>query len=98
LRGWRPGDEAADDFLAATAEPEDPRLYAMRDAIAGLPALQREALLLKLRHELSYEEIAEVLAVPVGTVRSRLHHAVLRLKEALNPTQPPLSSLSRYET
>jgi DNA-directed RNA polymerase specialized sigma24 family protein len=31
-------------------------------------------------------EIAEVLAIPVGTVRSRIHHAVLRLRQALNPT------------
>ena len=30
-------------------------------------------------------EIAEVLDIPVGTVRSRLHHAVLRLRQVLNP-------------
>ena len=64
---------------------EDPRLEAMRSAIAELPALQREALLLKLQQELSYEEIAEVLDIPVGTVRSRLHHATLHLRQILNP-------------
>lgn len=65
----------------ATAEPEeaDRRLDAMRRAIGRLPALQREALELRLVEDLSYEEMAAVLDVPVGTVRSRLHHAVRTL-------------------
>ena len=76
------------DLGAASAgrgEPadEDPRLESMRSAIARLPGTLREALELRLREELSYEEIAEVLGVPVGTVRSRLHHAVRRLREAV---------------
>lgn len=70
---------------AAPVEERDERLDAMRTAVAALPEPQRETLLLRLQQELSYEEIAEVLAVPVGTVRSRLHHAVLRLQEILNP-------------
>jgi RNA polymerase sigma-70 factor (ECF subfamily) len=55
----------------------------MRAAITELPGPQRETLMLKLQHELSYEEIAEVLAIPVGTVRSRLHHAVLQLRQIM---------------
>jgi len=35
--------------------------------------------------ELAHEEIAEILQVPVGTSRSRLHYAMLRLKEAIKP-------------
>jgi len=38
---------------------------------------------LRLRCELSYEEIADVLEIPVGTVRSRLHGALQRLRAAL---------------
>jgi RNA polymerase sigma-70 factor (ECF subfamily) len=87
LRRRRPTEELAAES-AATAPAEDDRLEPLRGAIAGLPALQREALLLKLQHELSYEEIAEVLAIPVGTVRSRLHHAVRRLRETINPRPP----------
>ncbi len=64
----------------------DERLEPMRLAISELPEMQREALLLKLQQELSYVEIAEVLAIPVGTVRSRLHHAVLHLRQTLNPS------------
>jgi RNA polymerase sigma-70 factor (ECF subfamily) len=68
---------------AAPAAGEDERVEPMRRAIDELPEPQREALELRVRSGLSYEEIAVVLAIPVGTVRSRLHHAVRRLREAL---------------
>ena len=61
------------------AEPEGPDLNA---AMAELPPLQREVLLLRYREELSYEEIALVAGCAVGTVRSRLHHARRRLQES----------------
>ncbi len=68
----------------AGAEPvADARLEAMRAAIAELPEAMRETLELRLRDELSYEEIAAVLGLPIGTVRSRLHHAVQRLRETI---------------
>ena len=70
----------------AMTQTTDERLEPMRQAISKLPEAQREALLLKLQQELSYEEIAEVLAIPVGTVRSRLHYAVLHLRQTLNPS------------
>jgi RNA polymerase sigma-70 factor (ECF subfamily) len=44
----------------------------------------REALELRLRDELTYEEIAAVLEIPVGTVRSRLHNALERVRAALD--------------
>jgi RNA polymerase sigma-70 factor, ECF subfamily len=74
------------DMAGPAADERDERVEAMRAAIATLPEPQRETLLLRLQQELSYEEIAEVLGVPVGTVRSRLHHAVLRLQEILKPS------------
>jgi RNA polymerase sigma-70 factor, ECF subfamily len=98
LRRLRPADEVPADFPAEPVPDEDPRLGALRAAITRLPPLHREPLLLKLREELSYEEIAEVLALPVGTVRSRLHYAVAQLEKNLNPTtaataaKPPRSS------
>ena len=88
LRACRPTDELATEPPAPSAAPEDPRLDAMRAAIAILSEPQRETLLLKLNHELSYEEIAELLGIPVGTVRSRLHHALLHLRATLNPPLP----------
>src|SRR6185436_10969301 len=48
----------------------DERLDEMRQAIEKLPAEMRETLELRLADYLSYEEIAAVLEIPVGTVRS----------------------------
>jgi RNA polymerase sigma-70 factor (ECF subfamily) len=69
--------------LPAAERIEDPRLEPVRRAIVGLPDGLRETLELRLRHELTYEEIAAVLGIPVGTVRSRLHHALRRLRAAV---------------
>ena len=84
LRRRRSRDMAALDAdpAAEAVEPDD-RLDAMRSAIGRLPEPQREVLELRLAQELSYAEIAEALAIPVGTVRSRLHHAVAALRAAL---------------
>lgn len=54
-------------------------------ALVRLPAWQREVLLLREWQDLSYSEIAEVLDVPIGTVRSRLHKARASLMELLAP-------------
>jgi RNA polymerase sigma factor (sigma-70 family) len=51
------------------------------DAVAELPETERDALLLFVWEELSYDEIATALNVPVGTVRSRLNRARGRLRE-----------------
>ncbi|MBI4624121.1 MAG: RNA polymerase sigma factor [Verrucomicrobia bacterium] len=89
LRTRRPMEELMAEPAAPPAAPEDARLEPMRAAIAKLPEPQRETLLLKLNHELSYEEIAELLGIPVGTVRSRLHHALNHLRATLNPPLSP---------
>ena len=89
LRRRRPAVELPEEMPAPEPAAEDERLEDVRAAIGDLPPPQREALLLKLRHELSYLEIAEVLDIPIGTVRSRLHQAVLHLKLQLNPPARP---------
>lgn len=55
----------------------------VRMALLALPLEQRSALVLRYYHDLSYEEIAGVLAVPIGTVRSRIHNGLARLKRLL---------------
>jgi RNA polymerase sigma factor (sigma-70 family) len=52
-------------------------------ALAVLPPGDRDVLLLIAWEQLSYEETARALAIPVGTVRSRLHRARTRLRESL---------------
>jgi RNA polymerase sigma factor (sigma-70 family) len=57
-------------------------------ALAGLPARDRDALLLVVWGELSHEETAAALGVPVGTVGSRLHRARRRIRAALDDVNP----------
>lgn len=76
--------------LHDVAEPtQDDRVEAARETISALEPLQREILDLRFAQGLSYAEIAEALSIPIGTVRSRLHHAVAevrhRLESELNP-------------
>lgn len=54
------------------------------DALNHLPTEQREVLLLVTLEELSYEETARILDVPVGTVMSRLSRARDRLRQLLD--------------
>jgi len=53
------------------------------DAIAKLPVVYREALVLRDIEGLAYEEIAEILGIPGGTVRSRINRARIMLKDKL---------------
>lgn len=55
----------------------------VRRLVGSVPVLEREVLVLFHLEDLSLEECAEVLAVPVGTVKSRLHRARRLLREAL---------------
>jgi RNA polymerase sigma-70 factor (ECF subfamily) len=56
---------------------------AVTHAITALPIIYREVVLLSDVEELSYKEIAQVLAVPIGTVMSRLSRGRNLLKQAL---------------
>ncbi len=77
--------ETATEKLRAAPVPvpeaaHDPRLEQMREAISHLKPEFREVLDLRLQGELSYEEIAQALQIPIGTVRSRLHHSIRELR------------------
>jgi len=60
-------------------------IFVVREALDSLPERLRAILLLREFEDMSYEEIAEILQCPVGTVRSRLFHARRLLKEKLEP-------------
>ncbi|UCD76793.1 MAG: sigma-70 family RNA polymerase sigma factor [Phycisphaerales bacterium] len=53
----------------------------LAEAVASLPAAQREAVLLRFGDGLSIEEIATAVEAPIGTVKSRLHHALATLRD-----------------
>jgi RNA polymerase sigma-70 factor (ECF subfamily) len=76
--GADPGDST--DRLAAQALRGP-----LAGALAGLKGRDRDVLLLFAWGQLGYEEIAAVLDVPVGTVRSRLHRARRQTRAALGP-------------
>lgn len=66
----------------------DERWPAVAEALAAMPAGERDVLLLHTWADLSYTAIAAVLNIPVGTVRSRMNRARSRLVAALDPTTP----------
>ena len=64
-------------------------------AIARLPEEFRTALVLREIEGCDYDTIAQLLEVPVGTVRSRLHRARLQLRELLRIAHDPLAEPER---
>lgn len=64
---------------------KDERARAVQAAIAELPPLQREALILFEYEELSMEQIAAVVDADLSAVKSRLHRARQNLKRSLMP-------------
>ena len=63
------------------------RIQAVREALATLPENHRTAIVLFDLQGRSYEECAEILELPMGTVKSRLNRARQALKEALGPVR-----------
>ena len=63
----------------------------MREAIRKLEDMDREILLLREFEQLNYAEIAELLNLPVNTVRSRLFRARTALRELLSENAPSSS-------
>jgi RNA polymerase sigma factor (sigma-70 family) len=59
----------------------------LAEALAGIPGGDRDVLLLVAWEDLSYDEVARALAIPVGTVRSRLHRARARMRQSLTGTE-----------
>jgi RNA polymerase sigma-70 factor (ECF subfamily) len=59
------------------------RAVIVRKAIETLPEEQQQVLLLAESKGMKYQEVAEVLGIPLGTVKSRMHAAMLKLKDLL---------------
>lgn len=59
------------------------RLEVVLQALQGLPEGERAALLLRVDHDLTYEDIASALGTSVGAAKVRVHRARLRLASAL---------------
>jgi RNA polymerase sigma-70 factor (ECF subfamily) len=62
-------------------EVEEAREW-VRSAVDNLPESLKSALMLVYHQGMKYREAADVLGIPVGTVKSRLHSALLKLNES----------------
>jgi RNA polymerase sigma-70 factor, ECF subfamily len=60
------------------------RSVRVAEAVAELPALSREIVTLRFEEEMKLEDIAEVMSLPLGTVKTRLHRAMKSLQQALS--------------
>lgn len=71
-----PADDVHRDSDAADA-------VTVRRAVAGLPRRQRQVVVLRYQGDLPLADVADVLGISVGTVKSHLHDAMNRLREQL---------------
>jgi len=83
VRAARPTDALEDDMPELAQRAVQGDALVVRDlerALAALPAAQRAVVLLVALEDLSYEETASVLGIPIGTVMSRLARAREKLR------------------
>ena len=68
---------------------------ALDRAIKGLPEKYKTAFMLRDMQEMSYEEVAQIMQVPLGTVKSRVNRARAILREKLMPKVEEQDALSK---
>jgi len=88
FRDHPPGEPAPEP---ATDAAPDAALW-VRQALEKLDESEREIIMLREYEQLSYSEIADLLNLPVNTVRSRLFRARMAMKEHLEPNRKPHSA------
>jgi RNA polymerase sigma factor (sigma-70 family) len=96
VRATRPVDPLDDDMPELAQRETQPDALLVRDldrAIARMPADQRAVLLLVTLEEMSYEEVARTLGIPIGTVMSRLSRAREKLRAMMLGQTPPSTKL-----
>jgi RNA polymerase sigma-70 factor (ECF subfamily) len=82
--------------LPAPAAPAWETGWSVRSALQELPEAYRAAMILHYLHGFTTAEIASLLAVPQGTVLSRLHQGRRRMKEMLADAFPGRTEVDDY--
>ena len=79
-------DQVPDDTVvsALTRLEEEERRAAVREAVDGLSRRLKEVVLLRLNGELKFQEIADILGLPIGTVLGRMNLALAKLRQSLS--------------
>lgn len=89
-RRWQSLDEAGPEqittFNSSLGEPPDEGFLTLLDRVS--PA-SRAMLLLRYQHDLTLEESAAILEIPIGTAKSRLHYGVTTLRKYLTSERKP---------
>jgi RNA polymerase sigma-70 factor, ECF subfamily len=87
---WQPLEDAPSEQITTLdpglGEPPDEAFLALLDRVS--PA-SRAVLLLHYQHDLSLEESAAILEIPIGTAKSRLHYGVNTLRKHLTSERKP---------
>ena len=73
---------------------QEPRLGLLERALARLPADRREVIVLSRFHDLTYDELSDVLGCSVGAARVRVHRALSELKRIVHELEPSDGELS----
>ena len=79
-------DQVPDDKVvsALTRLEEAERRMVVREAVDGLSRRLKEVVLLRLNGELKFQEIADILGLPIGTVLGRMNLALAKLRQSLS--------------
>jgi RNA polymerase sigma-70 factor (ECF subfamily) len=77
--------ESGHDDPEAQVE-HDEQMVMVRKAVSQLRAEEQEVFLLRQNAQMTYEQIAEAIGIPTGTVKTRMRLAIIRLRETLART------------
>jgi RNA polymerase sigma-70 factor (ECF subfamily) len=89
LRKLRPHESLREESVVAGTTADDDSEFTAEDAaqihaaLDKLPAEQREVLVLRFLEDLTYDQIATIVGVSLGTIRSRLHYGKRALRSVL---------------
>lgn len=95
-----PGDEESGEYIdlmkSAGEMPDEPiqqreLRQKVQQAVMNMPEHLREILLLSYFHQFPYKQISDILDIPLGTVKSRLHAAVAHFADRWRASNPPPS-------
>lgn len=75
--------------MTGSALEDEESVRLLRTAIARLRPEEKEVFLLRQNGDLTYEQISEIRQAPVGTVKTQMRSALMKLRRSLNPADVP---------